>query len=284
MSRTVHVDGAWVPEAEARISVFDRGFLFADAVYEVTAVLDGRLVDFPGHVARLARSLAALEIAAPVSDAALEALHREIVARNGLRQGIVYVQVTRGAADRDFVMPATAQPALVLFTQARELIDTAAARDGLRVVTAADLRWGRRDIKTVQLLAASLAKTEARRAGADDVWLVEDGLVTEGSSSNAWIVTRDGRIITRGLAAEILGGITRAAVLRLAGEAGLEVAARPFSVAEAAEAAEAFMTAASAFVTPVVEIDRRRVGDGRPGPLTRRLQALYLAEAFATAR
>lgn len=283
MSRTVHVDGAWVPEAEARISVFDRGFLFADAVYEVTAVLDGRLVDFPGHVARLARSLAALGIPAPVGDAALEALHREIIARNGLRQGIIYVQVTRGAADRDFVMPGAAAPSLVLFTQARELVDTAAARDGLRVLTCADLRWGRRDIKTVQLLAASLAKTEARRAGADDVWLVEDGHVTEGSSSNAWIVTRDGRIVTRGLSAEILSGITRAAVLRLAGEAGLRVEARPFSVDEAAEAAEAFMTAASAFVTPVVEIDRRPVGGGRPGPLTRRLQELYLAEAFATA-
>ena len=283
MSRTVYVNGAWLPEAEARISVFDRGFLFADAVYEVTSVLDGRLVDFDGHLRRLRRSLDALEIASPAEDAALLALHREVVARNALAEGMIYLQATRGAADRDFAFPAAATPGLVLFTQARALVDTAPARDGIRVVTQPDIRWGRRDIKTVQLLAPSLAKMAARKQGKDDAWLVEDGLVTEGTSNNAYIVTRDGAVLTRGLSSEILHGITRAAVLRLAREAQLRVEERPFTVAEALDAAEAFVTAASAFVTPVVEIDGRPLGDGRPGPVTRRLREIYVEEARRTA-
>jgi len=283
MSRTVYVNGAWLPEAEARISVFDRGFLFADAVYEVTSVLDGRLVDFDGHLRRLRRSLDALEIASPADDAALLALHREVVARNALAEGMIYLQATRGAADRDFAFPAAATPGLVLFTQARALVDTAPARDGIRVVTQPDIRWGRRDIKTVQLLAPSLAKMAARKQGKDDAWLVEDGLVTEGTSNNAYIVTRDGAVLTRGLSSEILHGITRAAVLRLAHEAQLRVEERPFTVAEALDAAEAFVTAASAFVTPVVEIDGRPLGDGRPGPVTRRLREIYVEEARRTA-
>ena len=283
MSRTVYVNGAWLPEAEARISVFDRGFLFADAVYEVTSVLDGRLVDFDGHLRRLRRSLDALEIASPADDAALLALHREVVARNALAEGMIYLQATRGAADRDFAFPAEATPGLVLFTQARALVDTAPARDGIRVVTQPDIRWGRRDIKTVQLLAPSLAKMAARKQGKDDAWLVEDGLVTEGTSNNAYIVTRDGAVLTRGLSSEILHGITRAAVLRLAREAQLRVEERPFTVAEALDAAEAFVTAASAFITPVVEIDGRPLGDGRPGPVTRRLREIYVEEARRTA-
>jgi len=283
MSRTVYVNGDWLPEAEARISVFDRGFLFADAVYEVTSVLDGRLVDFDGHLRRLRRSLDALEIASPADDAALLALHREVVVRNALAEGMIYLQATRGAADRDFAFPAAATPGLVLFTQARALVDTAPARDGIRVVTQPDIRWGRRDIKTVQLLAPSLAKMAARKQGKDDAWLVEDGLVTEGTSNNAYIVTRDGAVLTRGLSSEILHGITRAAVLRLAREAQLRVEERPFTVAEALDAAEAFVTAASAFVTPVVEIDGRPLGDGRPGPVTRRLREIYVEEARRTA-
>ena len=283
MSRTVHVNGAWLPEAEATISVFDRGFLFADGVYEVTSVLDGRLVDFAAHLARLHRSLDELEMPAPVDDDALLAIHRELVARNGLVEGMVYLQVTRGAADRDFAFPAAPAPSLVLFTQARALVDTPAARDGIRVITVPDIRWQRRDIKTVQLLAPSLGKMAARKAGKDDAWLVEDGLVTEGTSNNAYIVTPDGAVVTRSLSNAILHGITRAAVLRLAAEAQLRVEERPFSVEEAQDAAEAFVTAASAFVTPVVEIDGRPLGDGRPGPVTRRLREIYVAEARATA-
>ncbi len=283
MGRTVYVNGDWLPEQAAKVSVFDRGFLFADGVYEVTSVLDGRLVDFAGHVVRLHRSLDALEMPAPAADEALLAIHREIVARNAVAEGMVYLQVTRGAADRDFAWPASPTPSLVLFTQARPLVDSAAARDGIRVVTLPDIRWGRRDIKTVQLLAPSMAKMAARKAGADDAWMVEDGLVTEASSSNAWIVTADGRLVTRSLSTSILHGITRAATLRLAAAGELRVEERAFSVAEAAEAAEAFVTAASAFVTPVVAIDGRPLGDGRPGPVTRRLREAYIAEARRTA-
>lgn len=283
MSRIVYVNGTYVPEEEAKISVFDRGFLFADAVYEVTAVLDGRLVDFGGHMARLRRSLGALEMSAPVDEAALEAIHRELVARNGLVEGVIYLQVTRGAADRDFVYPVGVASSLVMFTQARSLADAASARDGIKVIGVPDIRWGRRDIKTVQLLAPSMCKMMAKAAGKDDAWMVEDGFVTEGTSNNAYVVTRDGVIVTRDLSAAILHGITRAAVLRLAGEAQMRIEERAFTLAEAREAAEAFITSASSFVTPVVEIDGVVIGDGRPGPVAARLREIYLAESRARA-
>lgn len=283
MSRTVYVNGDYVVEEEARISVFDRGFLFADAVYEVTSVLDGRLVDFAGHLRRLHRSLGELEMAAPVDDAALEGIHRELVARNGLDEGMIYLQVTRGAADRDFVYPADAEPSLVMFTQAKSLAEAKAARDGLRMISVPDIRWARRDIKTVQLLAPSMCKMMARRAGADDAWMVEEGFVTEATSSNAYIVTGDGAIVTRDLSTSILHGITRAAVLRYAREAQMRVEERPFTIEEATGAAEAFVTAASAFVTPVVEIDGSPIGDGTPGPVTRRLREIYIAESRKSA-
>jgi D-alanine transaminase len=279
MSRIVYVNGAWLPEEAAKVSVFDRGFLFADGVYEVTSVLEGRLVDFDGHLARLHRSLGELEMPSPATDADLLAIHRELVGRNGLAEGIVYLQVTRGAADRDFVWPEAPEPSLVLFTQTMALVDTARAREGIRVISVPDIRWRRRDIKTVQLLAPSISKMLARKAGKDDAWMVEDGLVTEGTSSNAYILTRDGVLVTRELSHAILHGITRAAVLALAREGQVRIEERAFGIDEAREATEAFVTAASAFVTPVVEIDGQPVGDGRPGPVTRRLRELYLAEA-----
>jgi D-alanine transaminase len=283
VSRIVYVNGDYVPEEEAKVSVFDRGFLFADGVYEVTSVLGGRLVDFPNHLARLHRSLAELEMPAPADDETLLAIHRELVARNGVDEGMVYLQVTRGAADRDFVYPPDPVPSLVLFTQARPLVESAAARTGLRVVTLPDIRWQRRDIKTVQLLAPSMCKMAAKKAGKDDAWLVEDGFVTEGTSNNAWIVTADGVLVTRNLSNSILHGITRAAVVGHAAGAQIRVEERPFTVAEAHEAAEAFITSASSFVTPVVEIDGKSLGDGSPGPLTRRLRELYIAAARASA-
>ncbi len=283
LSRIVYVNGDYVPEEEARISVFDRGFLFADGVYEVTSVLDGRLVDFPGHVARLHRSLSELDMPAPVTDAELEAIHRELVARNGVEEGMVYLQVTRGAADRDFAYPPEPIPSLVLFTQARPLADTPSGRNGIKVIALPDIRWQRRDIKTVQLLAPSMCKMMAKKAGKDDAWLVEDGFVTEGTSNNAWIVTADGVLVTRNLSNAILHGITRHAVMALAAEAQIRVEERPFTIAEAHDAAEAFITAASAFVTPVVEIDGKALGDGTPGPLTRRLRELYVAAARQSA-
>jgi D-alanine transaminase len=279
MSRTVYVNGDFVPEEEAKISVFDRGFLFADGVYEVTSVLDGKLVDFAGHCARLQRSLAELEMPAPVDVETLESIHRELIVRNALHEGMVYLQVTRGAADRDFAYPADPVPSLVLFTQAVALVDTPRAETGIRVISLPDIRWQRRDIKTVQLLAPSMCKMAAKKAGKDDAWLIEDGFVTEGTSNNAWIVTAEGVIVTRNLSNAILHGITRAAVIALAEEAQIRVEERPFTLAEAGAAAEAFITAASAFVTPVVEIDGRPVGDGRPGPLTRRLREIYVAES-----
>lgn len=284
MSRIFHVNGAWVAEEAAQVSVLDRGFLFADAVYEVTAVLDGRLVDLDGHLARLGRSLAALGMALPAPEAELADLHREAVARNGLTEGMVYLQVTRGVAERDFLIRPGAAPGIVLFTQSRALVESPAARTGIRVVSRPDLRWGRRDIKTVQLLAASLAKSEAVAAGADDAWLVEaDGTVTEGSSSNAWILTAEEVLVTRALSPAILPGITRAAVLKLAGETGLRLEVRAFSIAEARTAREAFVTAASSFVLPVISIDGAVIGEGSPGPVTRRLRELYIAEARAMA-
>ncbi len=283
MSRIVYVNGDYLPAAQAKISVFDRGFLMADAVYEVSAVIDGRLVDYPGHMARLHRSLEALKMAAPVADAELLEIHRELIRRNGLTEGLVYLQVTRGAADRDFVWPKDATPSLVLFTQARSLAEDARAATGIRVVSVPDLRWGRRDIKTVQLLYPSYAKMEAKAKGADDAWLVEDGMVTEGTSNNAYIVTRGGTIVTRNLSHDILHGITRASVLKLAAEAQMKIEERPFTIAEAQDAAEAFITAASTFVCPVIEVDGAKVGDGKPGPVARRLREIYLANARATA-
>lgn len=283
MRRTVYVNGQYVPEDEARISVFDRGFLMADAVYEVTAVIGGKLIDFPGHMARLRRSLGELELTAPVDEAEMEAIHREMIARNHLDEGGIYLQVTRGAADRDFAFPENATPSLVVFTQARDVAESRTGREGIRVVTLPDIRWGRRDIKTVQLLAPSLAKMAAKKAGKDDAWMVEDGHVTEGSSNNAYIVTRDGVIVTRDLSHAILHGITRAAVLAFAREAQMRVEERPFTVAEAHDAAEAFITSASAFVTPVIEIDGEPVGDGAPGPVAKRLREIYLTESLKRA-
>ena len=275
MSRIVYVNGRYLAEEEARISVFDRGFLFADAVYEVTAVLDGRLVDYAGHVRRLERSLAELGMAMPTGGDELLDLHRRLVSRNGLTEGLVYLQVTRGVADRDFHYPAATPQTLVMFTQARLLVTE---KPGMRVITLPDMRWKRRDIKTVQLLAASMAKMAAKEAGKDDAWLVDDGWVTEGTSSNAYIVTRDDTIVTRDLSPALLSGITRMAVLRLARETNMSIAERPFTVREAQQAKEAFATSATAFVQPVVEIDGVTLADGQSGPVTRRLHGLYLQE------
>ncbi|MEO1274997.1 MAG: D-amino-acid transaminase [Pseudomonadota bacterium] len=283
MTRTVYVNGDYVPEDEAKISIFDRGFLMSDGVYEVTSVLERKLCDYEGHRTRLHRSLSELKIAAPVSDEDLLAIHRELVERNDLDEGLIYLQVTRGAADRDFVWPKDAAPSLVLFTQDRSLEDAEGPKKGIRVVSQPDLRWGRRDIKTVQLLYPSFAKMAAKSAGADDAWMVEDGFVTEGTSNNAYIVTAEGTIVTRHLSNDILHGITRAAVLRLAEEAQMKIEERPFTIAEAQTAAEAFITAASTFVCPVVEIDGAKLGDGTPGPIAKRLREIYVAEAKRTA-
>ena len=283
MERTVYVNGEYVAESEAKISIFDRGFLMADGVYEVTTVLGGKLIDFDGHAVRLERSLNELDMAAACTKEELLAIHRKLVELNNIDEGLVYLQVTRGAADRDFAYPTDATPTLVLFTQAKPgLSGTAAADKGIKVIAADDIRWGRRDIKTVQLLYPSMCKMMAKAAGADDAWLVEDGLVTEGSSNNAYIV-KDGTIITRHLGNEILAGITRSAVLRFAKEAQMQVEERSFTIAEAQAADEAFVTSASTFVMPVIEVDGAAVGTGKPGPVAKRLREIYLEEMRAKA-
>ncbi|WP_027722021.1 D-amino-acid transaminase [Maridesulfovibrio zosterae] len=276
MSRTVYLNGAYVPEEEAMVSVFDRGFLFADGIYEVTAVLDGKICEFEGHVKRLERSLGVLDMPMPVDKDELLEIHRELVKRNNLDQGAIYLQVTRGAADRDFVYPKNVKQTLVLFTQAKTLTDDKA---GIKVIAAPDIRWGRRDVKTVQLLAPSMCKMMAKAAGKDDAWMVEDGFVTEGSSNNAYIVTKEGKIVTRNLSNSILHGITRSSVLRIAAEMDMEIEERAFTIAEAQDAAEAFITAATTFVCPVLEIDGATIGDGKPGPVATRLNTVYIEEA-----
>ncbi|WP_413719147.1 D-amino-acid transaminase [Silicimonas sp. MF1-12-2] len=279
MSRIVYVNGEFLPEEKAKVSVFDRGFLFADGVYEVTSVLGGKLIDFGGHAKRLARSLGELEMNSPVTEDELLEIHRELVKRNNLEDGLIYLQVTRGAADRDFAYPEGVKPTLVLFTQSKPgLANSPVAEVGLKVISIPDIRWGRRDIKTVQLLYPSMGKMMAKAEGKDDAWMVEDGVVTEGTSNNAYIV-KDGKIITRHLGNEILHGITRAAVLRFASEAQMHVEERSFSIEEAKAADEAFITSASAFVMPVVEIDNVPLGDGKPGSVSRRLREIYLEES-----
>ncbi|WP_319761060.1 D-amino-acid transaminase [Maridesulfovibrio sp.] len=276
MSRTVYVNGAFVPEEEASVSIFDRGFLFADAIYEVTAVIDSKICEWEGHVARLERSLGEIGMGMPMSSEELLEIHRELVKRNDMEEGAIYLQITRGAIDRDFVMPKDLEQTVVLFTQAKKLTGE---KKGLRVVSMPDIRWARRDIKTVQLLAASMVKTEAKKQGKDDAWMVEDGFVTEGSSNNTYIVTAEGKIITRNLSNSILPGITRKSVLRIAEEMKMEIEERPYTIEEAQKATEAFMTAATSFVTPVLEIDGVELGDGTPGPVSKRLCEVYIEEA-----
>ncbi len=276
MERTVYVNGAFVSEGKACISVFDRGFLFADGVYEVSSVVRGKLIDNAAHLARLEYSMSELELASPIPVSDIPAIQQELISRNAVQEGILYLQVTRGVADRDFAYPQEAQPSLIMFTQAKRLLDNPVTQRGLRVITTDDIRWGRRNLKTIALLAASMAKQEALQAGADDAWLIEDGYITEGSSNNAYIIDNRGTIITRHLSNAILPGITRAAVLRLAAERKLSIEERAFTVLEALQAAEAFSTSASSFVMPVVSIDGHAIGDGKPGVLTRQLYQCYL--------
>lgn len=284
--RTVYVNGDYLPEDAAKISIFDRGFLMADGVYEVTSVLQGKLIDFEGHAVRLERSLNELDMGMPCTIDELLEIHRELVRVNEIDEGLVYLQITRGSdGDRDFAFPdpETTKPTLVLFTQSKPgMANSAASQKGAKIISIEDIRWGRRDIKTVQLLYPSMGKMMAKKVGCDDAWMVEEGFVTEGTSNNAYIV-KGNKIITRGLSNDILHGITRAAVLRMAKEAQMEVEERSFTIEEAKGADEAFTTSASAFVMPVVEIDGATMGDGTPGPIAKRLREIYLDESLKKA-
>lgn len=277
--RTVYLNGEYLPENEAKISIFDRGFLFADGVYEVTTIVDGKIIGFEGHIARLQNSITELGMNIKVDRDELLEIHRELVKLNNIDQGMIYLQYTRGnPGDRDFAFPPEdTPPTLVLFTQEKQIIGTSVEENGLKVISMEDLRWGRRDIKTVQLLFPSLAKMEAKSRGADDAWLVQDGEVTEGTSNNAYIV-KDGTIITRQLSTDILHGITRKSILQCADLLQMKVEERPFTIEEAQDADEAFATSASGFTNPVVEIDGKPVGGGKPGPVCAQLRETYIVE------
>jgi len=279
MSRIVFLNGSFLPIEEAKVPFMDRGFLFGDGVYEGIGVLEGRLVDNDAHLERLERSLREVRIPNPYTRAQWTELEEELARRNNLTEGFIYFQVTRGVAERDFMFPDNATPTVAMFTQAKSIVNAPAAETGIAVVTVPDLRWQRRDIKSINLLAQVLAKQAAKEAGAQEAWLVEDGFVTEGGSSSGFIVTKEGRVVVRPLSNAILPGITRQSLLSLSKEEGIELEERLFTVEEAYGAAEAFLTSASNFVLPIVSIDGRMIGSGKPGPVTKRLRQIYIRMA-----
>lgn len=282
MPRYAYVNGRYLSHAQAQVHIEDRGYQFADGVYEVILIHDGRLIDEEPHLDRLGYSLDELRIRWPMARSALRLVLRELIARNGVAHGTVYLQVTRGVAARDHKFPAHATPSLVATTRRQKPPSTAALAAGVAVVTQPDIRWRRCDIKSVSLLPNILGKQAAAEAGAFEAWLVDgDGCITEGSSTNAWIVTRAGRLITRNLSAAILSGITRLAVLQFVQSQGIVFEERRFSVAEAKEAAEAFITSTTSLVLPVTRIDGQVIGDGKPGPLTTKLRDGYLRHLSA---
>ncbi len=277
MPRYAYVDGRFVPHESAAVHVEDRGFQFADGVYEVVAIVAGRLIDLDGHIDRLERSLAALDMAMPRPRKVLEMLMRELIARNRVRDGIIYLQVTRGVAPRDHKFPTGIAPTLVMTTRRTDFLNQKRLTTGVKVITIPDIRWARCDIKAVALLPNCMGKAEAAAAGAYEAWQVgADGYVTEGTSSNAWILTADNRLKTRALGPEILRGVTRDSLMRIAAAEGVEVVEEPFTAEEAKQAREAFVTSATSFVTPVVQVDDMVIGNGNPGSLTEKLQRWYV--------
>lgn len=277
--RIVYVNGRFCPIEEATVPIMDRGFLFGDGIYEVTAVFDGKFVDNEPHLKRLDRSLGAIGIRNPHTIAEWIAIQRELVKRNALAEGSIYIEVTRGVYEREFTCPPDIAPTVVMFTQVRKLRENPAADTGVPIITVPDLRWARRDIKSVALLAQVLAKQAAKAAGVAEAWMVEDGFVTEGASSTAFIITEKREIVTRPLSNAVLPGITRQTVMKLAAEHGLTLVERLFTVEEAKAAEEIFFTSATTFVMPVVAIDGEIVGGGQPGPLARELRRLYFEAA-----
>jgi D-alanine transaminase len=277
VDQIAYVNGSFVPLADAKVSVLDRGFLFADGIYEVSAVLDGKLIDNASHLARLERSVGEIALALPETLDRIREIQKELIARNQLENGLVYLQVTRGAdAGRDFAFPKGVKPTLILFTSVKDIVSAPSAKSGIGVITVPDIRWARRDIKSVALLAQVLAKQAAAEAGAGEAWMIEDGKVTEGGSSSAFILTQNDVLVTRQNSNTILPGCTRKAVIALAEERQLRVEERPFTVEEALAAKEAFITSASSFVQAVVTIDGKAVANGKPGPMANRLREIYI--------
>lgn len=281
--RIVYLNGAFLPEDQAHLSIFDRGFLFGDGIYEVTAVLEGKLIDSDAHMARLERSAREIDITLPVTTAEIVEAEKRLIAENGIVEGLIYLQLTRGVEDRNFLPSADLKPTLVMFTQKKTLENVPAVEKGLSVVSVPDQRWERRDIKSVCLLPQVMAKRIARASGCDEAWMIEDGFITEGASSTAYIVTADGKLVTRGNSNSTLPGCTRLAALQFVAETGLTLEERPFTLEEALTAREACLTSASNFVQSITSIDGKPVGDGLPGPMIKRLRQLYLENARRTA-
>ena len=281
MSRIVYCNGSYGPEEEAKVSIFDRGLLFADGVYEVVGVLDGKLMDFDRHMDRLERSLGELDMACPLSRDELLEIHRHLMSENALTEGLIYLQVTRGAADREFVWQEGLTPTVFLFTQVKPVMEDLETQKGIAMKSVEDLRWARRDIKSVGLLAQVLAKRAAKAAGAQEALMVMDGMVTEGGATSVFVV-KNGTLITRPLSNTILPGVTRGALLELVAETDLKLEERTVTLDETYAADEVFITGASTF-WPVIEIDGKRIGGGQPGPAARRMRELYLKHARASA-
>jgi D-alanine transaminase len=281
--RQVYINGEFKKEDEAKVSVFDRGLLFSDSLYEVTTVINGKLIDFNNHMKRLDRSMTELKFKKLLNHEDILAFHRKLIELNNLKEGMIYLQVTRGVADRSFDMPKDEiKPTVLAFTQEKIIIDSESAKNGIKVMTLDDMRWKRCDIKTTQLLYASMAKTEATEKGFDDAWMIRQGYITEGSSSNAWIIK--GKIImTRHSDNLILSGITRDAIFKCAKDLGYEVVTKNISLSDAQSANEAFITSATACVMPVIKINTNQIGDGKPGKFVTALRAEYIKQAVAGA-
>ncbi|MET0171837.1 MAG: D-amino-acid transaminase [Agrobacterium vaccinii] len=281
--RIVYLNGEFLPESEAKLSIFDRGFLFGDGIYEVTSIIDGKLIDSDLHMARLQRSAGEIDITLPVTTQQIVEAERRLIKDNNLTEGLIYLQLTRGAEDRNFLFSDDLAPTLVMFPQVKKLVGTPQEATGLSVKSVPDQRWARRDIKSVCLLPQVMAKRIAKAEGCDEAWMIEDGFVTEGASSTAYIITADRKLVTPGNSNKTLPGCTRQAVLQLVKEAGLTLEERAFTLEEALTSQEAALTSAGNFVMSVTKIDGQAVGDGKPGPLVTRLRELYLDHAMKTA-
>ncbi len=282
--RIVFVNDEFINETEAKVSIFDRGFLFADAVYEVTAIIDGKILEWDGHITRLKRSLKELDIKMPIETNKLLDIHYKLIDKNNLTEGLIYLQISRGEDDRSFDYPdSNVKPTIVLFTQVKSLQESKLSKIGMKVISVPDMRWARRDIKTVQLLAPSMCKMMAKKSNKDDAWMVQDGFVTEGTSNNAYIITKDNVLVTRNLSNDILAGVTRRSILKYAKEAKVKIEERPFTIEEAKNASEAFVSSATTFIGPVVEIDNKIIGDGKPGKQSLRLREIYIGESMKEA-
>ena len=281
--RQVYINGEFKKEDEAKVSIFDRGLLFSDSVYEVTSVINSKLIDFKYHVKRLDHSMNELKFKTLIDHDEILAFHRKLIELNNLKEGMIYTQVTRGVVDRSFDMPKQAiKPTVLAFTQEKKILETDTAKNGIKVMTLEDMRWKRNDIKTTQLLYASMAKSEATAKGFDDAWMLRQGYITEGSSNNAWII-RSKNIMTRQSDNLILSGITRAVVLECAKKLNYEVITKNFTKVDAESADEAFMTSATGLITPVVKINSSQIGDGKPGNFTKSLRAEYIKRALEIA-